>query len=200
MEENQAAVKVKAANELFEWLELLIIALISVVVVLTFTMRMTVVDGPSMLPTLVDREYLVISNLFYQPAYNDIVILQANNLINERGEYGKPIVKRVIGLEGDVIEIDFDNGIVYRNGTALELEERDNIIFEDGHMINDYTRLKGDMNGAVTVPEGCIFVMGDNRNISKDSRSSDVGIIDNHYIVGKAYFRILPFNKIGSVY
>lgn len=189
-----------AARELFDWLESVLVALTAVVVALTFTARITVVDGDSMLPTLIDKQYLVISNLFFTPAHNDIIVLQANNIPNENDELGKPIVKRIIGVEGDVIDIDFEKGVVYRNGTALELEEKGSLIYEDGHMINNYTFVRESFDKAVTVPEGCVFVMGDNRGNSLDSRSSIVGMVDTHYVVGKVFWRIFPVNKFGSVY
>lgn len=197
----EGEVKTKASfmSETFDWVESIIIAVIAIILIFTFLVRVTSVDGSSMYPTLVDQERLLVTDLFYSPSYNDIVILQANGLVNDKGEYGKPIVKRVIGLPGDKINIDFSNGIVYRNGEALETEVIDGLIYEDGHTINEYTYNSIDFTGEVTVPAGCIFVMGDNRNRSTDSRSRLVGMVDENYIIGKAFLRITPFSKFGTI-
>ena len=201
IQSDEAAVSTKTSfmNEAFDWVESIIIAVIAIILIFTFLVRVTSVDGSSMYPTLVDQERLLVTDMFYSPSYNDIVILQANGLVNDRGEYGKPIVKRVIGLPGDTISIDFNNGIVYRNGEALETEVIDGLIYEDGHTINEYTYNSIDFTGEVTVPAGCIFVMGDNRNRSTDSRSRLVGMVDENYIIGKAFLRITPFSKFGTI-
>lgn len=184
-----------AANEVFDWLESILTAVITIVLIFTFIIRINTVDGDSMNPTLTAGQKLVVSDLFYTPDYNDIVIVQAAKL-----DGGKPIVKRIIGLPGDTIRIDFESGTVYRNGAALPLETRSGIIYEDGHAINTVTTLRQDMlsNVDYTVPEGSYFVMGDNRNNSKDSRLlSVIGFIDKNYIAGRAVFSIFPFNTFG---
>lgn len=186
-------------NNITDWFESVLVAIIAIIIIFTFFMRVTTVQGESMLPTLHDNEKLIVSDFLYTPAYNDVVVLQANGLINDNGEYGKPIVKRVIGLSGDKIRIDFINGVVYRNDTALPLSEQDGIIIEDGHKINSYTYLQEDMTQEVTVPDGCIFVMGDNRNNSLDSRSAMVSYVDSDYIIGRAFLRVAPFNVFGSI-
>ncbi len=186
-------------KEIYDWVECVLVALVSVVVILTFIARVTVVDGSSMLPTLVDRELLVISHLFDVYDYNDIIVLQAKDYINEEYESGKPIVKRIIGLPGDSIEIDFENGRVYRNGNLLEQEITDGYLMEDGHYINAKTYLRRDMVGTVIVPENSYFVMGDNRNDSIDSRDNVIGFVDRHYIVGKVICRFMPISKFGPV-
>ncbi len=186
-------------KEIFEWTESVLGAVLSIIIIFTFLVRVTWVSGSSMLPTLTDGDRLLVTDLFYTPHYNDIVILQANGLVNENGEYGKPIVKRVIGLEGDKIFIDFDEGVVYRNGEALELENNNGVLYEDGHAINDITLRSLDMTGEVTVPEGFIFVLGDNRNASTDSRSDMVGFVDLNYLAGKAFFRISPLSSFGTI-
>ncbi|MCM1055170.1 MAG: signal peptidase I [Bacteroides sp.] len=184
-----------AANEVFDWLESILTAVIAIVLIFTFIIRINTVDGDSMNPTLTAGQKLVVSDLFYTPAYNDIVIVQAARL-----DGGKPIVKRIIGLPGDTIRIDFESGTVYRNNTALPLETKDGILYEDGHPINTVTTLRQDMQSNVdyTVPEGSYFVMGDNRNNSKDSRLlSVIGFIDKNYIAGRAVFSIFPFDTFG---
>lgn len=186
-------------NEITDWFESVILAVIAIITVFTFFVRVTTVQGESMLPTLEESDRLLVSDFFYTPAYNDIVVLQANGLINDNGEYGKPIVKRIIGLAGDKISIDFAQGVVYRNDVPLEITEDGGIITEDGHKLNTYTNYNEDMYSSVTVPEGCVFVMGDNRNNSLDSRSEQVGCIRTEYIIGKAFIRIMPFSQFGGI-
>lgn len=184
-----------AANEIFDWMESILMAIIAIVLVFTFIVRINTVDGESMLPSLVPGQKLLVTDLFYSPDYNDIVIVQAAQL-----DGGKPIVKRVIGLPGDTIMIDFFSGTVYRNGTALDIETVGGVIYEDGHAINTLTNLNQDMASGkeYVVPEGKYFVMGDNRNNSKDSRLlSVIGFIDENYIAGHAIFSIFPFDSFG---
>lgn len=184
-----------AANEIFDWMESILMAIIAIVLVFTFIVRINTVDGESMLPSLVGGQKLLVTDLFYTPDYNDIVIVQAAKL-----DGGKPIVKRIIGLPGDTIKIDFISGTVYRNGTALEIETVNGILYEDGHAINTLTNLNQDMASGkeYTVPEGQYFVMGDNRNNSKDSRLlSVIGFVDENYIAGHAIFSIFPFDSFG---
>lgn len=181
--------------EVYSWFDTILHALVIMVAVFTFFTRMSTVDGTSMLPTLEDNQQLMLTDLFYTPTYNDIVVVWSDFLPNDEGGRGKAIVKRVIGLPGDTINIDYDNGRVYRNGELLEIEMKDGLLFEDGHQINSYTNEEEGSGGDFTVPEGCLFVMGDNRNGSTDSRSYLVGYVDERNIVGKAYMRIWPFNQ-----
>lgn len=186
-----------AVKEVFDWVETLIMAMIFIIILFTFFIRVNTVDGDSMNPTLQNGQKLLVTDLFYTPDYNDIVIVQAAKL-----DGGKPIIKRVIGLPGDTLSIDFKNGIVYRNGEALPIETKNNIIYEDGHKINALTTSNLEMaNGQeYTVPENCYFVMGDNRNRSTDSRAlSTVGFVDKNYIAGHAIFSIFPFNSFGLI-
>lgn len=186
-----------AANEVFDWMESILTAIVAIVLIFTFIIRINTVEGTSMDPTLVEGQKLLVTDLFYTPDYNDIVIVQAANL-----DGGKPIVKRVIGLPGDTVRIDFEAGIVYRNGEALLTEVIDNQIYEDGHKIKTYTTLRQDMqsNQDYVVPEDSYFVMGDNRNNSKDSRLfSVIGFIDKNYIAGRAIFSIFPFDTFGAI-
>lgn len=186
-----------AVKEVFDWVETLIMAMIFIIILFTFIIRVNTVDGESMLPTLQDGQKLLVTDLFYTPGYNDIVIVQAAKL-----DGGKPIIKRVIGLPGDKISIDFVEGTVYRNGEALAIDIQGNTIYEDGHKINARTTRNLEMvSGQVyTVPENCYFVLGDNRNRSTDSRAlNSVGFVDKNYIAGHAIFSIFPFNSIGMI-
>lgn len=172
----------KKNNNLLEWVDSLTLALLVIVLIFTFGVRSCMVDGSSMNPGLVNGEKLVITSLPYQPRYEDVVV------IDNYTPHGKTLVKRVIGLPGDTIDIDFEQGIVYRNGEALEEP-----------YTAEPTYLAEDKTFPVTVPAGNIFVMGDNRNHSLDSRSEDVGFIDIRDVLGKALFRLFPLNKAGVV-
>ena len=186
-----------AVNEVFDWMESILTAVVIIVLIFTFVIRINTVTGTSMAPTLEEGQKLLVTDLFYTPSYNDVVIVQAANL-----DGGKPIVKRVIGLPGDTVMIDFTEGIVYRNGEPLNVERIDGFLYEDGHKINTYTTLRQDMvsNHEYTVPEDSYFVLGDNRDNSKDSRLLTViGFIDKKYIAGRAVFSIFPFDTFGAI-
>ena len=177
--------------DMFDWMCSIFSAILCFIIIFALFARVITVDGESMVPTLQDQQRLIVSDMFYTPQYDDIVILYADKLANESsGGYGKPIVKRVIGLPGDKIRIDFVKGVVCRNGEQLP---------------DDYTNTPTNLpenfpnNQDVTVEDGKIFVLGDNRNGSKDSRSSDVGQVDMRYIMGKAYLRIWPLNALGML-
>jgi len=158
----------KRNKDALEWLEAVALAVVAVALVFTFGVRMIRVDGESMLPTLQDGERLLISSLPYEPAYGDIII------IDQYTEYGEPLVKRVIGIGGDTIDIDFQAGVVYRNGEPL-----------DEPYTAEPTYLQESVTFPVTVPQGCLFVMGDNRNHSTDSRDTRVGFIDVRDVLGR---------------
>ena len=189
-----------AAAEVFDWFDTVLYSVLAIVVIFIFLTRMSSVDGSSMLPTLEDGQRLMVSDFLYTPDYNDIVVLWAPGIPNDDDSYGKAIVKRVIGLPGDSISIDFARGVITRNGELLSIEVKDGVLWEDGHMINSYTNDSEFSDGEFTVPENCIFVMGDNRNASTDSRSFMVGYADIRQIIGKAYLRVFPFDKFGGLY
>ena len=177
--------------DMFDWMCSIFSAILCFMIIFALFARVITVDGESMVPTLQDQQRLIVSDMFYTPQNDDIVIMNADKLVNESsGGYGKPIVNRVIGLPGDIIRIDFVKGVVYRNGEQLP---------------DDYTNTPTNLpenfpnNQDVTVEDGKIFVLGDNRNGSKDSRSSDVGQVDMRYIMGKAYLRIWPLNALGML-
>lgn len=178
---------------LFDWIEVLVHAIIVVVICFSFLFRIATIDGPSMENTLHNGEKVVISNLFYEPKAGDIVVISRNkeNSLFTMNANNTPIIKRIIALEGQTVDIDFEKGIVYVDGVAL-----------DEPYTKTPTNTKREINFPVTVDEGCVFVLGDNRNDSLDSRSSLIGedgMIDTRYILGRAVFRILPFDKVGRL-
>ncbi len=175
-------------QELFEWAESLVMALVIIVLLFAFVVRLIGVEGDSMLPTLHNRDYLLVSDLLYEPAPGDLVVItKAGFLLDENGQEDS-FVKRVIAVAGQTVDIDFDAGVVRVDGAALA----------EPHTNSPTTR-HGDVDFPREVPEGCVFVLGDNRNGSTDSRYSYVGMVDVRYIVGRVLFRILPVNKFGKI-
>ncbi len=150
-------------------------AIIVVFIIFACLFRFTGVDGDSMLPTLNDGDWLAISGITTTIERGDIVV------VTQPWERNVPIIKRVIAVGGDTVDIDFDRNKVYVNGTE---------VYEP--YINEPTQLSYDVVFPITVEEGKVFVMGDNRNVSLDSRSSKIGFIDERYILGKALIRLLP--------
>lgn len=169
-------------SELFDWGEALLISLTVVILVFVFFVRIISVDGHSMVPTLQDQDQLLVSNIAYTPKKGDIVVLTKDSFLPV------PIVKRVIATEGDEVNVDYETGEVSVNGAVLEET-----------YIAELTQEKGDMRFPQIVPEGCIFVMGDNRNNSTDSRWEMLGMVDTRYILGKVICRIYPFSGFGFV-
>lgn len=165
-----------------EWLEALVFALGFMVILFTFFFRVVAVSGESMVPTLNHNDRLVMQSMFYTPGKGDVIVVDGFIA------YGDPIVKRVIGTEGDTVNIDFASGTVTVNGIAL-----------DEPYVSAPTNGKGDMSFPLTVPEGMIFVLGDNRPFSLDSRDSRIGFIDNRDVLGKVLIRIYPFSDFGGV-
>ena len=176
-------------RDLYEWAQALVCSVLA-----TFVIRLIGVDGHSMVPTLQDGDRLLVLNAMLDNdyEYGDIVVLRKDTFLEE------PIVKRVIATEGQTVDIDFVSGAVYVDGELLE---------ED--YINEPTYVEEGTEFPLTVPEGSIFVMGDNRNHSSDSRSSDLGTVDTRYVIGKAVFLLFPgadeatgqrdFGRIGPI-
>ena len=174
-EQEQPSVK----KESYDWIQSLLMALIICVVVFLFFIRVIDVNGDSMNPTLENGNKMLVSDLFYTPRAGDVVIF-----CKDEYDPDKALVKRIIATEGQVVNIDFENGIVYVDGEPIE---------ED--YIKDLTNNKIDFIGPQTVPEGCVFVMGDNRNASTDSRDKRIGMVDARLIIGRAYLVIYPLDE-----
>lgn len=154
-------------------------------ILITSIARPTLVREYSMYPTITPYSYIIVNKipyLFSMPSYNDIIVFNSN-IVTEHNE-GRRLVKRVIGIGGDTIEIK--DGDVYRNGDKLTEE----------YIIKEGT--SGEME-PFTVTENHVFVMGDNRPVSLDSRDSAVGEIALRDILGRVDLRIFPFNKIGAI-
>ena len=182
MEKQTAAQPAAAKGQgAFEWYEALISAALVLVLVFSFFFRIIQVDGASMVPTLQNGDKLIVWGAGYEPQRGDVVIVDSYTA------YGKPLVKRVIAKGGDTISIDYASGIVTVNGEVL-----------DEDYIAEPTYLGYDVEFPYTVPEGTVFVMGDNRNNSTDSRDTRVGCVDERDIMGAAVLRVLPFGKIGA--
>ncbi|MCC8356518.1 MAG: signal peptidase I [Oscillospiraceae bacterium] len=181
--EEAEAVPVSPYKETYEWIQCLVLALIVCVLLFVFVARVIDVVGYSMVPTLDDGDKIIITRWAGDYEQGDIVVLRKETLREE------PIVKRVIAVEGQTVDIDFTLGIVYVDGVAL-----------DEPYVNELTYTQEDFEGPITVPEGCVFVMGDNRNNSTDSRDAQVGCVDTRYIMGKVIFRIMPLSKMGAIY
>ena len=169
-----------SVRELYDWIYCLLFALIVCVILFAFVFHVIDVVGSSMVPTLHNGDKMLVSGLFYKPKAGDVVVFK-------KKEYdpNKALVKRVIATEGQEINMDFANGIVYIDGEAVAEP-----------YINELTYNKLDFIGPKTVPEGCVFVMGDNRNASVDSRKSEIGMLDTRLILGRAYAVIYPLSVL----
>lgn len=170
-------------TDAFDWVQCVVTALLVCILLFVFAGRIVNVIGPSMESTLFEGDRLIISRLFYTPRQGDIVVLRTSSFKDEA------IIKRIIAVGGQTVDIDFDKGIVYVDGEALE---------ED--YINEPTLRPLDFDDEITVPEGSVFVLGDNRNKSNDSRDERIGCVDTRCILGRAIWRVTPFQKFGSLY
>lgn len=173
----------KFKKELIEWIKVIATALVFAFIITQF-IRPTLVRGESMYPTLVENDYLIINRMSYkigEPKDGDIIVFKTNLLQDD----GKPkdLVKRVIATEGQHIKIE--DSKVYVNDKLLD----------EPYIHENYT--SGDID--MVVPEGKVFAMGDNREKSLDSRYDEVGLVDEHTILGKVLVRLYPFSKIGTI-
>jgi len=175
-------------REILEWFESLVFALFIVQLVLTFLLRIVMVDGKSMTNTLQDHDRLIMTHVAYEPERDDIVVLDSKAA-------NKVLIKRVIGLEGDKVVVDYNQNHVYVNDEEISNEHIRDVMLDSFSFDPQYSVGEGVYE--YEVPEDTVFVMGDNRNDSLDSRS--IGFIPKSEIMGKAIFRIYPFKSLGRV-
>ncbi|MDD6033562.1 MAG: signal peptidase I [Oscillospiraceae bacterium] len=169
-------------QEILEWVRALVIAFAAAFLVFFVLIRVVSVDGTSMDPTLKEGDRLIISGLFYTPENGDIVVTSSKNGLN------KPLIKRVIAVAGQTVDIDKDGRLLV-NGLIL-----DEPYLEESGPLDP-----GSLTFPLTVPEGCVFLLGDNREVSVDSRSGMVGMIDEKEIKGRVLLRFWPLNRLGGV-
>jgi len=181
-------------GEIFDWVQALVTALLACVIVFTFVIRVVSVSGTSMLDTLHHNDKILVSGLFYTPRQGDVVVLRTETFSDE------PIVKRIIAMEGQTVRIDFEEGVVYVDDEAL-----------DEPYTFTPTNRRIDFEDDTVVPEGCLFVLGDNRNGSIDSRDLRIGCVDSRLVMGRALFILIPgsdpareegfsFSRIGFIH
>lgn len=178
---DEASVKKKKKENrgklnVFEVFESIIGALVVITVIFTFFFRIFEVDGPSMKPTLQHNDKVIVSTVGYKVQKGDVVV------ISETADLDEPIVKRVIAVGGDTVDINFTTGVVTVNGTEEDYTD-------------ELTSQQFDIAFPITVPEGTVFVLGDNRPNSLDSRSTRVGCVDERFIVGKVLGRVFPLGE-----
>lgn len=181
-EEPEAEQALSFGENLFDWAESLVVAVIWVVLVFVFVARLAGVRGESMEPTLDNNDWVLVNQLSGRYERGDIVVVLKPTSRNE------PLIKRVIAVGGETIDIDFNSGIVTVDGRVLD----EPYTFEQ-------TYRSFDMQFPQTVPEGHVFVMGDNRNNSWDSRDSEVGMVDSRYVLGKVPLRVSPLSAFGII-
>lgn len=170
-------------KSVYEWVESIAFAVIIVVLLFTFLFRVVGVDGRSMEPTLHNKDFVVVSGLFYQPKNGDVVVVAPTVSLDI------PIVKRVVATGGQTVDINFVSGFVTVDGQTLQEP-----------YLAEPTYLRYDISFPQTVPEGHVFLMGDNRNHSLDSRESSIGMVDERYLLGKVVLRVAPITKIGLIH
>ena len=172
--------KSEGTSTVYDWAHSLFFALAAVLIILTFFLRLVDVSGSSMFDTLYHGDKVIVTNFLYEPDNGDIVV------ISHGAEYDQPIIKRVIATEGQTLSID-KKGTVTVNGKVVE---------------EDYilgTTALGNAEIPEVIPEGKVFVMGDNRPVSLDSRDNRIGLIDEDDIIGKAQVVVFPFKNFKTL-
>ena len=190
VDNNDTKEKSSFALEAFDYISIILFAICLVIVVFSFFARLCVVDGPSMENTLYHSEKLIVSNVAYTPKAGDIVVFHETGIY-----YNEPIVKRVIAVAGETVHIEyFQDGMTV---TVTDVNGVSRVLDEPYAKIVDANLYYEPMT--VEVEEGTVFVLGDNRNHSSDSRSDRIGLVDTRRIIGKVIFRISPISRMGAV-
>ena len=194
---NDTTKKQGLIHAIYDFAEMLVVAIIIVFLLFMTAVRPCRVDGDSMNRTLTHGEMLLISDLFYTPKQGDIVVFHQTSEVNLR--FNEPIVKRVIAVGGQYVKIETELGKVYVSDDDSFSE--DEVLTEDyAYLDRGYMEDYYGISGKVTyVPEGSVFVMGDNRNNSADSRYDIIGTVDVRRILGKVILRVTPFDEFGTV-
>lgn len=172
-------------SDLYFWVQTLSVSLILLVIVFTFIGRLTRVDGTSMVPTLHHNDLMLVQSIGYEPKPGDVVVLRKAQFMEAQ------VVKRVIAVGGQHVQVDYNTHLVYVDGVPLN-EPYINEIMEDPRHA-DLSVLD------VTVPDGSIYVLGDNRNNSSDSRHVRLGTVDTRYVLGRVVCVLFPFSDFGLV-
>lgn len=185
----------KVASALYDYAEIFALSIIAVIFIFSFCIRLCRVDGSSMKNTLQNDEPIIATNLFYSPKQGDIIVFHLSN-----DYFTKPLVKRVIATEGQTVEINMTDNVITVDG---EVYTDEHAYISDGKYIvrlefnKEYIfQENGKTYFRATVPDGKVFVLGDNRNGSSDSRSEKVGFIDADCILGRAVLRLSPFTVL----
>lgn len=169
------------AKELYFWLQTIAVGLVVLVLLLVFVGRPVRVDGHSMDPTLAHGDIMLVRSLGYTPQAGDIVVLS-----KEFEDVSEPIVKRVIAADGQTVQIDYAAGTVAVDGVLLE----------EDYILEPMLQQGWQKISQITVPEGSVFVMGDNRNVSNDSRNPSLGTVDQRYLLGQVAAVVFPLRSI----
>ncbi len=183
--EQKAEEKGSFKLDLFFWMQALIGALVFLILTFTLVGRVIGVVGGSMLSTLHEGDLLLLQSVGYTPKQGDVVVLRKSSFMTE------PIVKRVIAVAGQHVQVDYATGQVYVDGEALDEPYINEV------MVDPLDPLETVLD--VTVPEGSIYVMGDNRNHSSDSRDERLGTVDTRYVLGRALWILTPFDHFGAI-
>lgn len=185
MEEAKQESAIPGAS-LYEWLQVILGCILTAVLIFNCVARLSRVDGQSMDHTLQHNELLLVWSLGYTPKQGDIVIVNKTTA-DFLGEHA--IVKRVIATGGQTVDIDYQTGTVYVDGELLNQSYIAEEMYLPGNPYAQETHFE--------VPDGEVFVMGDNRNHSTDSRDSRLGTIHEDYILGRAIVSLFPISKLG---
>ena len=184
-------------RDLFEWLQLLVIVLVAVIGLFTFVVGIVGVDGSSMYPTLEHGDLMLVRRVAYTPENGDVIVLRKDGTFDDRA-----LVKRVIATGGQTVYIDYNTNTITVDGVVIDEPYLN--YDQDTRYSDDYLALRHDLDGQYinqefVVPEGCVFVCGDNRNHSSDSRVAALGMVDERYIIGEVLMVFWPVSNLGVI-